>query len=498
MKRLIEPQRRKGAEDGVIAAGSRYGSARQIPWSSLRLCASAVLAVFLTACTVGPDYVKPAVEVPAAFKEAWKPAEPADEVPRGQWWRVFADAELDALEAQLETDSLSLKLAEAQYRQARALARGAEAALYPSLGVAAAATRAQSAGTATQAGALSSRYALNVTAAWEADLWGGIRYAVEAGRETAEASAGDLAAARLSLQAELAQAWFQLRALDAQKKILDDSVAAYGKSLEMTKNRYAAGVAGSADVAQAEAQFHATRAQALDVGVARAQTEHAIAILLGKAPSAFSAAARPLQASPPAHPAIPAGLPSKLLERRPDVAAAERRAAAANAQIGVARAAFFPTLSLSASAGWQGNALGGLIAASNRVWTLGPALAATLFDGGARAAREDQAVAAFDAASASYRQTVLTALKEAEDSLAALAILEKEADIQSAAVAAAAKSLTIARNQYQAGTVPYLNVLSAQTTLLAAEKTASDLQSRRLAAAVQLIKALGGGWASQK
>jgi NodT family efflux transporter outer membrane factor (OMF) lipoprotein len=264
--------------------------------------------------------------------------------------------------------------------------------------------------------------------------------------------------------------------------------------LELTRSRHAGGVASQADVAQAETQYHATKAQALDVGVQRAQLEHAVALLVGQAPSVFSIPARPLSSTPPA---IPPGLPSALLERRPDVAAAERRAAAANAQIGVARAAFFPALTLSASGGWQGASLANLISAPSRFWSLGPALAQTLFDAGARGARQDQAEAAYEGAVAGYRQTVLTALREVEDNLAALSILAEEAGVQDEAVRAARKSLEIATNQYKAGTVSYLNVSTAQTAALSAERTAADLRSRRIAASVLLIKALGGSWTSQ-
>ncbi|MDD5298541.1 MAG: efflux transporter outer membrane subunit [Rhodocyclaceae bacterium] len=460
---------------------------------SLRLCASAVLLSFLTACTVGSDYVKPMVDVPAAFKEGWKEARPADELPRGKWWLALGDENLSALEEQVEVSNQTLRQAEAQYRQARALAQGTRAALLPTLSGAASNTRSLASATAGGSGAITTRDSLSLAANWEADVWGALRRNVEAGEASAQASAADLAAARLSIQAELAQDWFALRALDAQRKLLDETVAAYDKSLALTRSRYAGGVAGQADVAQAETQYQSTKAQALDLGVQRAQLEHAIALLVGQAPSGFTLPARPLSATPPA---IPPSLPSALLERRPDVAAAERRAAAANAQAGVARAAFFPALTLTASGGWQGGNLANLISAPGRFWSLGPALAQTLFDGGARGARQDQAEAAYDGAVAAYRQTVLTALREVEDNLAALAILEEEARVQGEAVKAARKSLEIATNQYRAGTVSYLNVTAAQTAALSAERGATDLQSRRMAASILLIKALGGGWAS--
>jgi NodT family efflux transporter outer membrane factor (OMF) lipoprotein len=448
---------------------------------------------FLLGCTVGPGYVKPPMDLPAAYKEGWKEARPADELPKGKWWTLFGDESLNALEERLVLSNQNLRQAEAQYRQARALAQGSRATLFPTLSAAASSTRSQA--SASSGGALGTRQSLSLDATWEADVWGAVRRNVESGEAASQASASDLAATRLSLQAELAQVWFSLRALDSQRKLLDETVAAYGKSLDLTRNRYAAGMAGQADVAQAETQYQATRALAMDVGVQRAQLEHAIALLLGQAPSSLSLPALPLSAPPAVTPpAIPPGLPSSLLERRPDVAAAERRAAAANALIGVARGAFFPTLSLSATGGWQGASLA--LSAPARFWSLGPALAMNLFDAGARRARQDQAEASYDAAVAGYRQTVLTALREVEDNLAALTILETEAKVQDDAVKAARKSLDIAGNQYRAGTASYLNVSTAQSAALSAERNAADIQARRISASVLLIKALGGGWGS--
>ncbi len=462
---------------------------------SLRLCASALLISFLAACTVGPDYVKPMTEVPAAFKEVWKEARPADELPKGQWWRVFGDQDLNALAEKVEVSNQNLRQAEARYRQARALAEGTRAGFFPTVSGNLSGTRSKAASGAFGGGTITTRESVGFSASWEADVWGSVRRSVEAGEAAEKASAGDLAATRLSLQAELAQNWFQLRALDTQRRLLDETVASYAKSLELTKNREASGVAGAADVAQAETQYQTTKAQALDLGVQRAQIEHAIALLVGQAPSGFAIPAKPLPAELRL-PSIPPGLPSSLLERRPDVAAAERRAAEANARIGVARAAFFPALTLSADGGWQSTRLANWFSTPARFWSLGPALALSLFDGGSRSAAQAQAEAAFDASAAAYRQTVLTALKEVEDNLAALAILEQEARVQEEALKAAQKSLSIARNQYQAGIVSYLNVVSAQAAALAAERTAADLKARRLAASVLLIKALGGGWSS--
>ena len=327
---------------------------------------------------------------------------------------------------------------------------------------------------------------------WELDLWGKIRRGVEASQASAQASAADLAAVTLSTQAELASDYFQLRVLDAQKQLLDATTTVYRKSLELTNSRYAAGVAANSDVLQAETQLKSTEAQTIDLGVQRAQLEHAIALLIGKPPAAFSL---PLTASATAIPIIPTtGLPSELLERRPDIASSERSMAAANAQIGVAKAAYFPTISLSASAGLEASSLASLFAWPSRFWSVGPAMAATLFDGGLRKAQADQAWAAYDATVAAYRETVLTAFQGVEDNLAALRILEEEARVQALTVQAAQKVVNITTKQYQAGTVAYLNVIVAQSTALTNEGTALGILGRRLTASVLLVKALGGGW----
>ena len=515
MKNQFEPQRRRGAEEGQIRRSGFIPTILQRALcraearptgSSPRLCASAVglaFAILAGGCAVGPDYVKPTTDMPAAFKESagWKQAEPADALPRGKWWQVFGDAGLNSLEDQVEVSNQNLRLAEAQYRQSLALAGQARAALYPTLSANASSSRSAAStsmssgfGSSATAGNVSTVHTLSLQAGWETDLWGGVRRNIEAGEATAQASAATLASTRLSIQATLAQDWFQLRALDTQKKLLDDTVYAYGKTLDLTRNRYRAGVAAAADVAQAETQMKSTQAQALDVGVQRAQMEHAIALLVGQAPSSFSVAVQPLLSARP--PAVPVGLPSRLLERRPDVAAAERQVAAANAQIGVAKAAFFPDLSLSASGGWQSATLASWITAPSRFWSLGPVLAQTLFDGGLRSARQDQATAAWEGAVATYRQTVLAALADVEDNLAALRILEQEAAVQDEALQAARKSLDLTINQYKAGVVSYINVVTAQAAALSAESSASSLRARRMSASAGLIKALGGGWES--
>ena len=453
----------------------------------------------LAACTVGPDYVRPTADTPAAFKEmeGWKTAQPRDQELRGKWWETFNDALLNNLEEQISVSNQNLAQAAAQFRQARALVQSARAGFMPTVSAGAAVTRSQSSsGFISQNQNLNARgpstgYSLSLDAVWEADLWGRVRRTVESNEAGAQASAADLEALRLSIQAELAQNYFQLRALDAQKQLFDDTITAYQRSLTLTQNQYTAGVVAKVDVIQAQTQLKTTQAQALDIGVQRAQLEHAIALLIGKPASTYSLAAAPLTAAPPA---LPVGIPSSLLERRPDIAAAERRMAAANAQIGVAQAAYYPSLTLSASGGYQSSSFSNWLTAPSRFWSLGPALAQTLFDGGLRRAQTDQAIAAYDANVAGYRQTVLTGFKEVEDNLVALRILEEEAAIQDEAVRNARQSVALTANQYKAGIVSYLNVVTVQATALANERTAVDVLNRRLAASVLLIKALGGGW----
>lgn len=454
-------------------------------------------ACLLSACTVGPDYVKPTMDVPAAFKEqqGWKTAQPSDELPRGKWWEIFGDSELNQLLEQVEVSNQNLLAVEAQYRQAQALAQQAGAALYPDIngGLSATRTRPSASNTSNFNPRINTTYNLNVGVSWEADLWGSIKRSVEAGNAGAQASAADIEAAKLSAQAQLAQDYFLLRIADARKALLDDTVIAYEKSLQLTKNQYAVGVAARADVVTADTQLKSAKAQAVDVGVQRAQLEHAIAILIGKAPAEFSIAplSTAFDLSPPA---IPLGVPTQLLERRPDIAAAERRAASANAKIGVAEAAFYPDLTLSASAGLQSTSFAKWLTFPARFWTLGPALAQTIFDGGLRKAQSAQAVAVYDQNVANYRQTVLGGFQEVEDNLAALRILEQEAVLQDDAVKSARESLQITNNQYKAGIVNYLNVVNVETIWLDNERTALTIQGNRLVAAVLLIKALGGGW----
>jgi len=451
----------------------------------------------LSACTVGPNYVRPQAtpEMPATFKEVegWKQAQPRDHTLTGAWWELFNDPQLNALEEQVVISNQNVLAAEAQYRQARSLIQSARAAYFPTVTAGASVTNSRQSGNVGPGSSSSvTSDTLLIDVAWEADIWGRIRRGVEASTAGAQASAADLAGARLSAQAALAQAYFQLHALDSQRRFLETTVSYYQKTLDLTRNRYASGVVAKSDVLQAETQLKSSQAQAIDVGVQRAQLEHAIALLTGKPASLFSLPVAPLSAVPPA---IPFGLPSELLERRPDIAGAERRMAAANAQIGVAEAAWYPSLRLSASGGVESTKLAKLLTWPSRFWSIGPALSETVYDGGLRSAQNEQARAAYDASVAAYRQTVLTGFQEVEDNLlAALRILEEEARVQEEAVRAARQSVIITDNQYKAGIVSYLNVLIAQTIEATNELTAIGIQGRRMVAGVLLIKALGGGW----
>jgi NodT family efflux transporter outer membrane factor (OMF) lipoprotein len=443
------------------------------------------------------------VDTPATFKESkdWKPAQPADEVPKGKWWEAFKDPQLNALAAQVDISNQNIKLAEAQFRQARALSQAARAAFFPTVGASVSATRsgspsnARSTTTSSTTGGSSSNtgnnYNLALDASWEPDLWGRVRRSVESAQASEQASAADLESARLSAQAQLAQDYFLLRVQDAQIDLLRRTVEAYAKSLRLTQNQYNAGIVTRADVAQAETQLKATQAQELDAGVQRAQLEHAIALLIGKAPTDFTLTPGNFSMTVPGS---GLALPSELLERRPDIAGAERRVAAANAQIGVARAAYFPALTLTAAGGFQSPTVANWLTLPNRYWSVGAALAETLFDAGLRAAQTEAAIAAYDQTVAQYRQTVLTAFQDVEDNLATLRILEQEWSVQDEAVKAAREALDLANNQYKAGTVSYLNVVVAQAAAYSNERTALAILGRRLTASVALVKALGGGW----
>ncbi|SIO46119.1 efflux transporter outer membrane subunit [Paraburkholderia phenazinium] len=485
------------------------------------LCAASVFG--LAGCSIGPDYVRPSVAVPAAFKEngglsstdsgalsttagkaavssspatpGWTHAAPADTESRGAWWTRFNDPQLTALEARVSVSNQTIQKAVAQLQEARAMVESAHAAYLPTVGVTTDATSlhdsANVIGHQQTAGKSFGDYAVALDASWEPDLWGRIAHENDAARAGAQASAADLESVRLGVHAELAVDYFNLRGLDASKRLLDQTITDYRQSLDLTKSRFAVGVSSQADVSQAETQLQVTEAQDIDLGVARAQYEHAIATLTGVPASTFSLPPATADFVPPA---IPVGLPSELLQRRPDIAAAERRVAAANDQIGIAQSAFFPDLVLSATGGFESSTLTNWLTAPSRMWAVGPALVGTLFDGGRRRAMTEKAQAQYDASAADYRETVLTAFQEVEDNLASLRILREEASKQNEAVASAQKTLQLALDQYRIGTVDYLEVVTAQSTALTDERTAVDLERRQIDASVLLVKALGGVW----
>jgi NodT family efflux transporter outer membrane factor (OMF) lipoprotein len=452
-----------------------------------------------SACAHRPPYVPPtpAQAPPAAYKEnaEWKTAQPSEVQVRGNWWEVYGDPQLNALEQQVDVSNETLKQAQAQFLVARAAIGINRSDLFPQVTVSPSITANNPSDNQAQSsnGQWYGSFLLPVDVSYEADVWHRVRDSVASSRATAQATAADLEAVRLSLHAEVATDYFALRGLDAEKAILDAAVTAFERALELTQNRYRGGVASQADVAQAETQLEATRAQAIDVLIDRAQLEHAIAALVGKSASEFSIAPAPLETLPPV---VPAGLPSELLERRPDIAAAERRVAAANADIGVAHAAYFPRLLLNASAGLESGSAAKWINGMSNFWSLGPTALVTAFDGGRRRAVSAQAQAAYDAQVSAYRQNVIVAVQEVEDNLASLRLLEREAETQDRAVQAAERSLTLATNRYRGGVVTYLEVIAAQRAALDNERTAVTLRARRLSSSVLLIKALGGGWAA--
>ncbi len=466
------------------------------PSSTLRPLAVIGMALTLAACTLGPDYQRPQLPDAGAFKQAegWKSAAPADALQRGDWWQLYGDAELDALVSRLNVSNQNLAVAEAQYRQARALVRSARSQLFPTLSGNAGVTRARQTTGSSSSGSnfgVSESYEAGLSASWELDLWGRLRRGLEANRATMQASAADLAAVRLSLQAELVQTYLQLRVMDEQQRLLDQTVAAYARSLRLTENQYRAGIVPKSDVAQAQTQLKSTQAQAIDLKWQRAQLEHAIAVLIGVPPAELNIAERE---HIPSLPDVPLALPSQLLERRPDVAAAERDVMAANAEIGIAEAAWYPDLTLSASGGYRNSSFNQLFEVPNRFWSLGPQLALTLLDFGGRRAELERAEAAYDQTVATYRQAVLDSFREVEDYLVQLRVLGEEAVVQREALDAAQESLRLIENQYRAGTVDYLSVVTVQTTALNNQRTNLTLLGDRLVTSVQLIAALGGGW----
>lgn len=460
------------------------------------LLATAGLGLLLGACSLAPAYRPPAISIPPAYKEAgpWRPAEPADGQPRGPWWARFGDGDLNRLEVQLDAANPDLAAALARYDQARAFAARAESRLFPQLDAQSGlSANKQSADRPLRGAASPTYYGANQiggVASYEVDLWGQIRNQVAAGKALAQASAADLASARLSLEAELASDYFALRGLDADARLLDDTVGAYQKALELTRRLFDGKLVSSIDVSRAQTQLETARAQASDIAGRRALLEHAIAILTGQPPAAFSLPARPEIAPPPA---IPTGLPSGLLQRRPDIASAERRLMAANAEVGAARAAFYPSLSINALGGGQSTDLN-LLSAANSFWAVGPNVSLPIFNGGFLKAQKAAAWGRFREASADYRSTVLKAFAEVEDELALLHWLGREASQEDAAVQAAQHTLDVALNLYRQGADSYLDVVTAQTPLLQAQQQALDLRTRQAMAAVALVRALGGGW----
>jgi NodT family efflux transporter outer membrane factor (OMF) lipoprotein len=468
-----------------------------------RVCGAAMLLglTSLIGCAVGPRYARPTAPTPADFKETppnWKEAQPSDQILRGKWWEIYQDPQLNSLEEKIAVSNQTLKASEAQFRQARALVRYNRADLFPTISTGVSATRERFSRNRplSQFGAGGGTFndlVLPVDMSYEPDVWGKVRRNVEAFRASAQASFADLEAVGLSLHAELAIDYFQARELDAEAQLLDSTVASYEKSLELTENRYHGGVVSQVDVAQAQTVLETARAQAIDVKEQRTQFEHAIAVLVGEPAPSFTLPLAALNATPPA---IPPGLPSQLLERRPDIASSERQMAAANANIGVAKAAYFPLFNFSPSAGYEGTAMANWLSNPSSFVSVGVSAMVTVFDVGRRRAALDQARAAYDQTVASYQQNVLVAYQEVEDNLAGLRLLEQEANTEAAAVAAAENSLNLSKNRYTGGVTTYLEVITAQTTALADERSAVQVSGRRMVASVLLIKALGGGWDS--
>ncbi|MEP6717114.1 MAG: efflux transporter outer membrane subunit [Terriglobia bacterium] len=450
----------------------------------------ALTSLFSAACTVGPKYQRPVMVAPPAFKELagndqWKTATPSDTLMRGKWWEVFGDPQLNTLEEMVATNNFSVKQAEAQFRQARALVLLNHAGYYPTIG-ANPAIQQTDRGTGT-----GSLFSLPFSASWEPDLWGRVRLSVDNANDNAQVFAADLENVRLSLQGALAVDYFTLLGTDMQLSLLNDTIEAYQKYLTLTNNRFNGGVASKADVTLAQTQLFTVQASATDLGVARNQFEHAIAVLTGRAPSELSIPQGKIAGLPAP---IPIALPSQLLERRPDIAAQERLVAAANANVGIAQTAYYPRLTLSATAGLSSSSLTDLLKYGARTWSAGPGISHTLFDFGRRGAQVQQVEAAYDGVVAAYRQTVLTAFEQVEDNLSTMRVLAQEAQQLAQAVAAAEQSLALETERYKAGTDTYLNVITTQTIALNDERTSVLLLQRRMTASVNLILALGGGW----
>ncbi|MCE4070734.1 efflux transporter outer membrane subunit [Pseudomonas nitroreducens] len=480
--------------------------------SLLSPMAALALAVALAGCAIGPDYQRPELTVPASFKEGegWQLAKPQDGFNHGAWWELYGDATLNDLQTRLVAANQTLAQSVASYRQAQALAKGARSSFFPTISADVGKTRSgQGTGsggsvrlpdgsTVSSGGgssSISNSYSASLGVSWELDLWGKLRRQLEADNASMDASAADLANSRLSLQSQLTQNYLQLRVMDQQIKLLNDTVTAYQRSLKLTENQYNAGIVTKADVAQARTQLKSTEAQAIDLKYQRAQLEHAIAVLVGVPPAQFSLAAVD---TVPSLPNVPALLPSEILQRRPDVASAERQVISANAKIGVAKAAWFPDLTLTAAGGYRSGSFQNWIETPNRYWSIGPQFAMTLFDGGLIASQVEQAEASYDQTVANYRQTVLDSFREVEDYMVQLKVLEEESGVQQEALDSAREALRLTTNQYKAGTIDYSNVVTTQTSALSNERTLLTLTGSRLTASVQLIAALGGGWDAAK
>jgi NodT family efflux transporter outer membrane factor (OMF) lipoprotein len=478
----------------------------------LTLTVGIVALLLLTGCSVGPKYNRAPVETPTAYKEldGWKVAQPQDTSLRGKWWEIFGDPQLNTLEDRVNVSNQNIAAAAASFLAARAIVKEARSQLFPTVTVgpgitvsrpsanlgtngstSAVTTTAAGNSNVSTSGGTFADYTLPFDASYQVDLWGRIRGQVKANIYAAQASAADLENVRLTAQAEVAVDYFEIRAQDAQKELLDETVKAYQDSLDLTRARFETGIDSEESVAQAETQLDTAKAQDTNLGILRAQYEHAIALLVGKPASSFSIPEQPLNANPPS---IPVGLPSELLERRPDIAAGERSMAQANAEIGVARAAYFPTLTLSASAGLESSAISTLFTWPSRFFSVGPQLSETLFDGGLRRATMQQYRATYEQMIATYRQDVLTAFQQVEDNLASLRILSQEIQEQDTAVMAAQRYLTIATDRYRLGLDPYLDVITAQTALFGNQQTEVTLKMQQMTSSVQLIEALGGGW----
>jgi NodT family efflux transporter outer membrane factor (OMF) lipoprotein len=474
---------------------------RQIAFVASGLAASA--ALLLTGCSVGPKYVKPASEAPAAYKETpenFKVAQPNDAIARGKWWEVYNDSQLNQLEEQISVSNQSLKSAEAQFREARAAVRISRSALFPTVGV----TPGASHTTQSENQPLFRKgsedrsyndFIIPFDFSYELDLWGRVHKTIEASRSEAQATAADLANVNLSLHAELAMDYFQMRGLDAEAQLLNSTVDSYQKAVDLTNSRFKAGIASAVDLAQAQTTLETTRAQAVDVQVDRANFEHAIAVLIGKPASSFHIDPLPLDLLPPA---TPPGLPSDLLERRPDISAAERRVQEANANVGVARTAYYPLVTLSGTGGFESAVFTTLLQGPSGLWSLGGQAAQTIFDGGQRRGTNEQARAAYDKSVSDYRESILVAFQEVEDNLSTLRVLDDEATKEDAAVAAAQHSVQLSVTRYKGGVTNYLEVTTAESQSLADQVTAVNIRTRRMTASVLLIKAIGGGWSTSQ